>query len=128
MRVSRSEQQAVVERFLAALRTGRLQDLLDVMAPDVVLIADGGGLVSAALVPIDGAAEVAPVLARVRQVVASLGTTVVSLNGEPAARVDFDGEPAAISLEVADGRVARIYVVRNPQKLTRLEEPAELAR
>ncbi|WP_037619903.1 RNA polymerase sigma-70 factor [Streptomyces aureus] len=128
MRVSRSEQQAVVERFLAALRTGRLQDLLDVMAPDVVLIADGGGLVSAALVPIDGAAEVAPVLARVRQVVASLGTAVVSLNGEPGVRVDFDGEPAAISLEVADGRVARIYVVRNPQKLTRLEEPAELAR
>jgi RNA polymerase sigma-70 factor (ECF subfamily) len=42
-RVSRSEQQAVVERFLAALRTGRLQELTEVMAPDMVLIADGGG-------------------------------------------------------------------------------------
>src|SRR5205085_1326619 len=44
VRVSRAEQQAVVERFLAALRTGRLQELMEVMAPDVVLIADGGGL------------------------------------------------------------------------------------
>src|SRR5579872_6468378 len=39
VRVSRSEQQAVVERFLAAVRTGRLLDLMEVMAPDVVLIA-----------------------------------------------------------------------------------------
>ena len=44
VRVSRSEQQAVVERFLAALRTGQLQELMEIMAPDVVLIADGGGL------------------------------------------------------------------------------------
>ena len=43
VQVSRSEQQAVVERFLTALRTGQLLDLMDVMAPDVVLIADGGG-------------------------------------------------------------------------------------
>src|SRR5580698_416145 len=55
MQVSRSEQQAVVERFLVALRTGRLQELMDVMAPDVVLIADGGGIVAAARVPIHGA-------------------------------------------------------------------------
>jgi RNA polymerase sigma factor (sigma-70 family) len=52
VRVSRSEQQAVVERFLVALRTGRLQELMEVMAPDVVLIADGGGLAAAALAPV----------------------------------------------------------------------------
>src|ERR1700722_854611 len=56
VRVSRSEQEAVVERFLAALRTGQLQELMEVMAPDVVLIADGGGLAGAALVPVRGAA------------------------------------------------------------------------
>ena len=54
VRVSRSEQQAVVERFLLALRTGQLQELMEVMAPDVVLIADGGGLVAAALAPVHG--------------------------------------------------------------------------
>ncbi len=52
VRVSQSERQAVMERFLAALRTGRLQDLMEVMAPDVVLIADGGGLAAAVLAPV----------------------------------------------------------------------------
>jgi RNA polymerase sigma-70 factor (ECF subfamily) len=64
MRVSRLEQQAVVDRFMAALRTGQLQELMEVMAPDVVMIADGGGVAPAALVPVEGAERVATVLAR----------------------------------------------------------------
>src|SRR6202035_1121796 len=67
VRVSPSEQQAVVERFLAALRTGRLEQLMEVMAPDVVLIADGGGLAAAALVPVHGSELAARVLARASQ-------------------------------------------------------------
>ncbi|MFG2653369.1 RNA polymerase sigma-70 factor [Streptomyces sp. NPDC048436] len=128
VQVSRSEQQAVVERFLAALRTGQLQELLEVMAPDVVLIADGGGVVAAALAPIHGAGLVAPILARANQVVAAIATTTVWLNGAPAGRIDIDGEPSAVSVVVEDGRITRIYLVRNPRKLTRLDEPAELAR
>ncbi|WP_406444151.1 RNA polymerase sigma-70 factor [Streptomyces sp. NBC_01613] len=128
VQVSRSEQQAVVERFLAALRTGELQELLEIMAPDVVMIADGGGIVAAALAPIHGAEEVARLLARAKRVVTELELTTVWLNGAPAGRIEFDGEPAAVSLEVENGRIARIYVVRNPRKLTRLDEQAELAR
>ncbi|GAB2956933.1 RNA polymerase sigma-70 factor [Streptomyces pseudoechinosporeus] len=128
VRVSRSEQQAVVERFLAALRTGQLQELLEVMAPDVVLIADGGGVVAAARAPIHGAEVVAKLLARANQVVAAFETTTVWLNGAPAGRIEIDGEPAAVSLVVENGQVARIFVMRNPRKLTRLDEPAELAR
>ena len=128
VRVSRSEQQAVVERFLLALRTGRLQELMEVMAPDVVLITDGGGIVTAALAPIHGADVVAEILARANRVVTDLETTAVWLNGEPAGRIDMDGEPAAVSLVVDGGRITRIYVVRNPRKLTRLEEPSELRR
>ncbi|OMI33120.1 RNA polymerase sigma-70 factor [Streptomyces sparsogenes] len=127
-RVSRSEQEAVLERFLAALRTGRLQELMEIMAPDVVMIADGGGLVTAALTPLHGAELVAPILARANRVVNALETATVWLNGEPAGRIEFDGEPAAVSLVVEDGRVTRIYVVRNPRKLTRLDAPADLAR
>ncbi|NUS89368.1 MAG: RNA polymerase sigma-70 factor [Streptomyces sp.] len=127
VRVSRSEQQAVVERFLVALRTGQLRELMEIMAPDVVLIADGGGLVPAVLTPVHGADVVAPMLARANRV-ARVETTTVWLNGAPAGRIEFDGEPAAVSLAVEDGRVTRIYVVRNPRKLTRLDEPAELAR
>ena len=128
VRVSRSEQQAVVERFLSALRTGQLQDLMEVMAPDVVLVTDGGGVVPAALTPIHGVELVAPILARAHTLVAAFDTTPVWLNGEPAGRIEIDGEPSAVSLVVEDGRVTRIHVVRNPRKLTRLDEPAELTR
>ena len=128
VRVSRLEQQAVVERFLAALRTGQLQDLMEVMAPDVVLIADGGGLVAAARAPIHGAGRVAKLLARAHRVVTAFETTTVWLNGAPAGRIKIDGKPATVSLVVENGRVTRIYAVANPRKLTRLDEPAELAR
>ncbi len=60
--VSRAEQSAVVDRFLAAIRIGDLQGLLDVLAPDVVVVADGGGVVSAARRPVVGADKVAAFL------------------------------------------------------------------
>jgi RNA polymerase sigma-70 factor (ECF subfamily) len=126
MQVSRAEQQAVVERFLAALRTGQLQGLMEVLAPDVILIADGGGLMSTAPAPVHGAELVAKVLARASRF--AFASTTVWLNGAPAGRIEVAGEPAAVSLVVADGRVTRVYLVRNPRKLTRLDEPADLAR
>ena len=55
MEVSRGEQQEVVERFLAAVTRGDMQGLLDVLAPDVVLVADGGGVVQAVVNPVMGA-------------------------------------------------------------------------
>jgi len=128
VRVGRPEQQAVVERFLAALRTGQLQELMEVMAPDVILIADGGGLAAAVLAPIHGAEPVATLLARANRSAAAFDTTTVWLNGAPAGLIEVDGELAATSLVVENGRVSRIYVIRNPRKLTRLDQPAELAR
>ncbi len=128
VQVSRSEQRAVVERFLVALLTGQLQELMEIMAPDVVLIADGGGVVAAARVPIHGAERVAKLLARSNRVVGVFETTSVWLNGAPAGRLEIDGQLAAVSLVVENGRVTRIYAVANPRKLTRLDEPAELAR
>jgi RNA polymerase sigma-70 factor (ECF subfamily) len=126
--VSRSEQRALVSQFLAALRIGDLQTLLDVLAPDVVLIADGGGVVPAARAPIHGAAAVAKVLAGAHRAVTSLETATVWLNGAPAGRIEFDGEPAAISLDIDDGKVTSVYVVRNPVKLTHLDRLAEVTR
>jgi RNA polymerase sigma-70 factor (ECF subfamily) len=128
MRVSRTEQQQVVERFLAALNTGDVQGLMDVLAPDVVLVSDGGGLVPAARKPIEGAEKLVPLLtagfARWR-----LTATLVWLNGAPGARADVDGEiAAAVGLTVKDGRITRIYSVFNPHKLARLDAEAALAR
>lgn len=126
--VSRSEQQAVVDRFLTALRTGQIRDLMEVMAPDVILTADGGGLVPAARTPIHGAEQVARLLARAHQVQAAVKATSVWLNGAPAGRIEIDGQLAAVSLVVENGRVTHIYAVANPRKLTRLDQAAELAR
>jgi RNA polymerase sigma-70 factor (ECF subfamily) len=129
MSVDRAEQQAAVERFQAALTTGDLQGLLDVLAPDVVLVADGGGVVPAAIRPLSGAKTVARQLSRFAALApgAQVGTTW--LNGAPALRVDPDGEfDTAVSVTVDGGRITRIYAIRNPHKLARLDEEATLSR
>ena len=128
VRVSRSEQQAVVERFLAALRTGRLDELMAVMAPDVVLVADGGGLATAARVPVHGAERIAGLLAAGQRLLGAFDAALLWLNGAPAGRIEAGGELTVVTFVVEDGRITRIYAMRNPEKLARLEEPAELAR
>ncbi|WP_233159213.1 RNA polymerase sigma-70 factor [Pseudonocardia sp. MH-G8] len=124
--VSRSEHRAVVQRFLAALHTGQVRELMEVMAPDVVLIADGGGLAAAAPAPVHGAELVATLLARADR--GAFDTTAVWINGAPAVRLESDGRSAAVSIVVENGRITRIYATANPRKLTRLDEPAELTR
>jgi RNA polymerase sigma-70 factor (ECF subfamily) len=129
IQVDRAEHQQVVGRFLAALRTGDLQVLLDVLAPDVVLVADGGGEVAAARRPIEGAEAVARLLAKFAQVAPLARVDTVWLNGAPAARIELAGElDTAVTFVVEDGRIARIYAIRNPHKLARLDEEATLSR
>ena len=129
MQVDRAEQQAAVERFLAALQTGDMQGLLDVLAPDVVVVSDGGGVVAAARRPIEGAEAVVRLLAKFAQVAPRARVDTVWLNGAPAARIDPAGElNTAVTFVVEDGRITRIYAIRNPHKLTRLDEEAELSR
>ncbi len=128
MPVSATEQQVAVDRFLAATRHGDLQGLLDVLAPDVVLVADGGGLVTAVRRPIQGAERVAAFLIGAARSV-DFETTAVWLNGSPALRIDIGGElDTAVSLDVENGRIARIYAIRNPHKLTGLDGIAALTR
>jgi RNA polymerase sigma-70 factor (TIGR02957 family) len=128
MPVSTTEQQEAVERFLAAVRHGDLQDLLDVLAPEVVLVSDGGGVVPAARRPIEGAERVAKfIVAGVRT--ADFEVEAVWLNGAPAGRLDIGGElVAAVSVAVENGRITRIYAINNPHKLARLDGVAALTR
>jgi RNA polymerase sigma-70 factor (TIGR02957 family) len=128
MPVSTTEQQEVVDRFLAAVRQGDLQGLLDVLAPDVVVFADGGGFVPAARRPIEGAERVAGLLlAGFRS--ADFDAKVTWLNGSLAIRLDLGGQvDTAVSLAVEDGRITRIYAIRNPHKLARLNGVAPLTR
>ena len=127
--VDRLEQQRVVERFLEALQTGDVQGLLDVLAPDVVLVADGGGEVAASRRPLVGSDQVARLLSRFTAVSSGAVASTVWLNGAPAGRIDLAGKlNTAVSLVVADGRITRVYAIRNPHKLARLDEEATLRR
>jgi RNA polymerase sigma-70 factor (ECF subfamily) len=127
--VSRTEQRRVVERFLAALTAGDVQGLMDVLAPDVVLVSDGGGLVPAVRHPVEGMERVAALLSGFKTVAQGADVGIVWLNGAPAGRIDLAGElNTAVTFVVEDGRIARIYAIRNPLKLGRLEKVAELRR
>jgi len=128
MPVSTTEQQEAVDRFLAAVRDGDLQGLLDVLAPDVVAVADGGGLAPAARRPIQGAERVAGLLLRGSRSV-DFDAKAIWLNGSPAIQLDVSGQvDTAVILSVEDGRITYIYAIRNPQKLERLDIAAALTR
>jgi RNA polymerase sigma-70 factor (TIGR02957 family) len=128
MSVSTAEQQEAVDRFLSAVRGGDMQGLLDVLAPDVVVVSDGGGYVTAARRPIVGAHKVANFLiAGARSV--DLDGTAVWINGSPGGRIDVDGEiNTAFTVSVEDGRITRIYAVVNPHKLGGMNGIAALTR
>ncbi len=129
MEVGRAEQEQVVARFIAALNTGDLQELMDVLAPDVVAVADGGGQVPATRKPVVGAEKVVALFkAGVRKVVSFAGAPVL-VNGAPAVRVEVDGEVAGtISVAVENGRITRMFSVWNPEKLAWLGDEAVLTR
>jgi RNA polymerase sigma-70 factor (ECF subfamily) len=129
MTVDRSEQHRVVDRFLAALTSGDVQGLMDALAPDVVVVADGGGRVAAARHPIVGAEQVVAFLSKFATVAPGALVDTVWLNGALGGRIVLDGElNTVISFVVEEGRISRMYAVRNPLKLERLVEEAELAR
>ncbi|WP_327581480.1 RNA polymerase sigma-70 factor [Nonomuraea sp. NBC_00507] len=126
--VSPGEARAVLESFQRALQTKDLQGLLDVLAPEVVVISDGGGVKQAAPRPIIGADKVA------RFIVGGLGKAQVALtgdpiviNGNPALLVRVDGEiDGVIAIRVEDARITGLYYVGNPKKLTHLEAETPL--
>jgi RNA polymerase sigma-70 factor (ECF subfamily) len=129
--VVRSEHEAVVGRLLVALNTGDLQGLMDVLAPDVVSVADGGGKVrGAARRPVVGAQRLARyLLGGMAKVEGEFAATATWVNGEAGIRMELDGQlVGVVSLTVQDGRITRIYTIANPDKLRRVDEEAALRR
>ncbi|WP_078960580.1 RNA polymerase sigma-70 factor [Streptomyces sp. NRRL WC-3618] len=126
--VTPDESRAVLESFQRVLETGDPQSLLDVLAPDVVMVNDGGGIKQAALRPINGAQKVARFLVGVLGKNTSpitIAPTVV--NGGLALVVHLGGELDGImAMRVEDARVTGLYYVRNPEKLTRAETETPL--
>ena len=124
--VSTSDARGAVEAFRRAIETGDLQRLLDTLAPDVVLLTDGGGVVRAALAPIVGAGPVTEVLGRLASVAL---LEPADVNGHPALIVRIDGRiDNVIAARVEGGLIAGLYAVRNPEKLSHLPNETALAR
>lgn len=112
--------QQVTERFLAACSGGDITALIDVLAPDVTMISDGGGLTGAPRKAIHGSALVARAIVILsRQQPVGSTAQVLHLNGGPGVVVRFGSTPVlAMTLHMTDDLVRTIHVVSNPQKLT----------
>ncbi|MBZ9638292.1 RNA polymerase sigma-70 factor [Streptomyces sp. PSKA30] len=123
---STAETRRTVEAFQRAVETGDLQRLLDILAPDVVLLTDGGGVVQAALAPVVGADQVAHVLGRIT---AAMSLQPTQVNGDPALIVRLGGEiDTVMAMRIDDGLITGLYAVRNPEKLSHLERETTLRR
>ncbi|MBD3943263.1 RNA polymerase sigma factor SigJ [Microbacterium sp. NEAU-LLC] len=108
----------VVRRLRLAWESGDIGELVGILDPDVTLVADGGGLVGAALRPIHGAEAVARYVAAVSAQAPGLELREQSVNGLPGLVAERAGVAATVAaFEVAGGRVVRIWAVRNPGKL-----------
>jgi RNA polymerase sigma-70 factor (ECF subfamily) len=122
--VDRSEGEALAARFLAAARDGDLDGLVSVLAADVALVGDGGGKARSIPRPMVGAAAVARALAKFYGQIERQGITLEPawVNGAPGFRtLDPDGLLVnVVGLEIAEGRIARVYSMLNPDKLRHL--------
>ncbi|MEV6635834.1 RNA polymerase sigma-70 factor [Actinoplanes sp. NPDC051470] len=128
--VSAADTRVALDSFRRALETGDLQGLLDVLAPDVVALADGGGVVQAALNPIVGADRVARFLIRgTSRVTDPVTVAPIVINGNPALMMRLNGDLDGImTAAMAGGRITGLYYVRNPSKLSRATAPTPLSR
>jgi RNA polymerase sigma-70 factor (ECF subfamily) len=122
--VDAGQQREVTERFLAAAAGGDIDQLMMVLAPDVTLIADGGGKAKAPLRPITGAAKVARFLAAVGKRpymgigISDMTVELAEINGGLGTVITSGGKPIVVlTTIVAGGRISAIYLVASPDKL-----------
>ncbi|WP_327151742.1 RNA polymerase sigma-70 factor [Nocardia sp. NBC_01329] len=127
--VSPDRARAAVESFQRALETGDTRGLLDILAPDVVLVSDGGGIKQAARRPIVGADKVSRfIVGGTDRTEATVTAQPILVNGNPALVVHLDGViEGVLAFHMADARISGLYFVRNPEKLGRVESATPLS-
>lgn len=128
--VSPAESRDALAAFQRAIETGDLQSLFDMLAPDVVLLGDGGGVVQAVPRPIVGADRVARLLgAGLPKFGGQASVEPVQINGWPALIVRLNGKiDDVVAVRIDDGLITGLYVVRNPEKLSRVERETTVSR
>ncbi|AZP16200.1 RNA polymerase sigma-70 factor [Streptomyces aquilus] len=112
----------LTERFLAAAAEGDLEGLMSLLAPDVRLVGDSGGKSRAPLRVIETADRVGRfVVGAARKGVEDMTWRIVEVNGGPAVLVLSGGKADSVfQVDIADGRIQSVYIVRNPDKLQSL--------
>ena len=127
--VSPAQTRDALQALQRAADTGDLQGLLDVLAPDVVFLGDGGGVKQAALRPIVGADRVARLAAKLGRVAAAVSLQPVQVNGYPALIMRLNGEvDGVLAVRIEGGLVTGLYYVRNPEKLSRVQRETAVSR
>ena len=127
--VSAAETRRALEAFQRAAETGDLQRLLDMLAPGVVLLGDGGGIKQAVLRPIVGAGKVARVLGAALGRIAAASLQSAQVNGYPALILRLNGEiDTVIAVRIDGGLITGLYAVRNPEKLSHMKRETTLRR
>jgi RNA polymerase sigma-70 factor (TIGR02957 family) len=127
--VSPAEARDALAAFQRAVETGDLQHLLDILAPDVVLLGDGGGVAQAVVDPVVGAERVGRLLAAGLRNITARELRPALVNGYPALVLRLDGEiDTVLALRIDDGLITGLYAVRNPEKLSRMDNETALSR
>lgn len=119
---SLAEEKGLLARFLMALQGGDLAALQTCLGEDAILYADGGGRTRSALRPIYGASKIQRFLFGLkRKQPAAPSIQLLSCNGGPAVLLSVaGGDVTLLSLGLRDGRVDRVFMLRNPDKLARI--------
>lgn len=120
--VDPAERREMTERFLAAASGGDLEGLMSLLAPDVSLVGDSGGLAKAPVRVMESADKVGRfVHGAARKGVPDASFRFMEINGAVAAVVlSGDKVDSVFQLDVVDGRIQRVYIMRNPEKLLSL--------
>jgi RNA polymerase sigma-70 factor (ECF subfamily) len=125
------QRDTLAARFVDAARGGDLEELVALLAPDAVLVGDGGGKARAISRPLVGGPAVAQALTNFAREGAMRGVTVelVRVNGQPGLRtIAPDGSLVnVVGIDVADSRVVRLHSILNPDKLAHLGPLSEIA-
>jgi RNA polymerase sigma factor (sigma-70 family) len=113
-----AQRAGVVRDFKRAWEAGDIDTLIGLLDPDATLIADGGGVVSAALRPVEGGEQIAHYAIQIATRAPGLTIMERTVNGQPGLLAEQDGVAAVVAaFDVAGDRIRRIWAVRNPDKL-----------
>jgi len=119
-----AESEPLVLQFLQATATGDMEGLIAMLSEDIVLYSDGGGKANAAINPITTRKRVLAFIQGLASKGSGVGEVrIVRVNGQLGFVLTSPVEPypSVVSLEFRDGKVERIYLMRNPDKLRHLK-------